>query len=206
MEDLRRVMATFPTGVTVLTTGGATPQGMTANAFTSVSLDPPLVLCCVSLEARLYEAVTDTGTFGVSLLSAGQEDAARHFADRSRRDGVAQFSGHGWELGPRTGVPLLTGATGWLECAVERYYPGGDHAILLGRVVTALPGAGSEALLFVHGELCAGPPRESWGTEEAKTDRKASPDAVTERDADSGRSPAPTINAHSWLSKQTSAP
>lgn len=206
MAGLRGVMSRFATGVTVLTVGGDAPHGMTANAFTSVSLDPPLVLCCVSLSARLYGAVTGTGTFGVSLLAAGQEGAARHFADKTRPDGPAQFSGFGWAPGPRTGAPLLSGSLGWLECEVERCYPGGDHAILLGRVVTALPGTGSEALLFVHGELRAASPRGTRAPGGPKTDRKVAPEAVTERDALSGRSPAPVISAHSWVSKQESAP
>lgn len=206
MGGLRRVMSRFATGVTVLTAGGGVPQGMTANAFTSVSLEPPLVLCCLSLDARLREAVAATGAFGVSLLSADQEDAARYFADRSRPDGVAQFSAYGWEPGPRTGAPLLSGSLGWLECEVERSYPGGDHVILLGRVVTALQGTGSEALLFVHGELRTVSPRGARAPDGEKTDRYVSPEAVTERDADSGRSPAPIISAHNWVSKQASAP
>ncbi|WP_159941970.1 MULTISPECIES: flavin reductase family protein [unclassified Nocardiopsis] len=158
MDGLRRVMSRFATGVTVVTTGGSTPHGMTANAFTSVSLDPPLVLCCVSLTARLHAAVVGTGSFGVSLLAADQEDAARHFADGSRPEGRAQFDGYDWRPGPRTGAPLLSGALGWLECEVEHRYPGGDHAILLGRVLTALRGSRTEALLFADGALRAAPP------------------------------------------------
>lgn len=163
MGGLRRVMSRFATGVTVLTVGGATPHGMTANAFTSVSLDPPLVLCCVSWSARLYKATADTGTFGVSLLAADQGDVARHFADGSRPEGAAQFAGYGWSPGPETGAPLLSGALGWLECEVERRYPGGDHAILLGRVATALPGAEADALLFLGGALRAAPSSPSAG-------------------------------------------
>lgn len=150
MADLRRVMSTFATGVTVLTVGGGNPNGMTANAFCSVSLDPPLVLCCVSRTARLHKAVSVERNFAVSVLSAEQEDTARHFADRSRPYGWAQFAPVGWAPGPHTGAPLITGALSWLECEVAEEVAAGDHSVFVGRVLEAVSGDEGSALLF-HG-------------------------------------------------------
>ncbi|MBQ1080579.1 flavin reductase family protein [Nocardiopsis sp. B62] len=151
MADLRRVMSTFATGVTVLTVGGENPHGMTANAFCSVSLDPPLVLCCVARTARLHKAVSVEGRFAVSVLSADQEDAARHFADRSRPHGWAQFAPVGWVPGLHTGAPLITGSLAWLECEVTEEVVAGDHSVFVGRVLEAASGSEDAALLFHRG-------------------------------------------------------
>lgn len=151
MEDLRKVMATFATGVTVLTVGGGAPQGMTANAFCSVSLDPPLVLCCVTRTARLHEALSTEGHFAVSILSSEQEDAARHFANRSRPHGREQFDSVPWIPGPRTGAPLIAEALAWLECEVVERVVAGDHTVFIGRVTDAGTGDRRGALLFHAG-------------------------------------------------------
>lgn len=150
MVDLRRVMSAFATGVMVLTVGGGDPNGMTANAFCSVSLDPPLVLCCVSHTARAHKAVSSEGNFAVSFLCAEQETVARHFANRSRPHGWAQFASVGWVPGPHTGAPLLNGALAWLECEVVEKIVAGDHSVFIGRVLDAVSGSGRSALLF-HG-------------------------------------------------------
>lgn len=146
---LREVMAQFATGVTVLTAHGEKGHGMTANAFTSVSLDPPMVLCCVAHTARMHDAILGAGGFGVSVLSAEQEDVARYFTNRSRPVGMAQFEQVDWFPGRHTGAPLLAGSLAWLECDIAEVYAGGDHSIFLGTVVSASRGGG-DALLF-HG-------------------------------------------------------
>ncbi|EHR52750.1 DIM6/NTAB family protein [Saccharomonospora marina XMU15] len=146
--SFREVMAQFATGVTVLTVGGEHGHGMTANAFASVSLNPPLALCCVARRARLHEAILSTRGYGISLLAAGQRRLARHFSDRSRPRGMTQFDGVSWTPGPRTGAPLLAGALGWLECDLVEVYPGGDHSIFLGQVLNSSRGPGREPLLF----------------------------------------------------------
>jgi len=86
---MRNVCGLFATGITVITAGGDMPHSMTANAFTSVSLDPPLVLVCVDRDARLHESILAAKSFAVSVLGAGQADLAKHFADRSRPAGLA---------------------------------------------------------------------------------------------------------------------
>ncbi|WP_424923279.1 flavin reductase family protein [Amycolatopsis arida] len=151
--SLREVMAQFATGVTVLTAGGRDGHGMTANAFSSVSLDPPLVLCCVSRAARMHEAIMAAQSFAVSILGAEQQELARYFADWKRPRGRAQFDAVDWQRGPRTGAPLLTGALAWLECELVKVYAGGDHSIFLGEVLDCSRGTGPEALLFFGGDF-----------------------------------------------------
>jgi flavin reductase (DIM6/NTAB) family NADH-FMN oxidoreductase RutF len=149
---LRQVMALFATGVTVLTAGGDRGHGMTANAFSSVSLSPPMALCCVSRAARMHDAILTTRSFAVSILGADQRELARYFADRRRPRGSAQFDSIDCRPGPRTGAPLLAGALAWLECDLAEVHEGGDHSIFLGEVVSASRGAGTRALLFFGGE------------------------------------------------------
>lgn len=148
---LRPVMAQFATGITVLTAGGSHAHGMTANAFSSLSLDPPMVLCCVSRAARMHTAVLAAGSFAVSVLGADQQDAARHFADWRRPAGMAQFDAVRWRPGPATGAPLLDGSLAWLECALHRVHEGGDHSIFVGEVVSCGRGADADALVFFGG-------------------------------------------------------
>jgi flavin reductase (DIM6/NTAB) family NADH-FMN oxidoreductase RutF len=153
---LREAMGQFATGITVLTAAGEHCHGMTANAFTSVSLDPPLVLCCVARTARMHSAISSARCFGISMLGADQQDLARYFADRRRPDGPAQFDVVDWLPGPNTGAPLLSGALAWLECELTNSYDGGDHSIFVGRVLSACRGTGSNALVFYGGAFHRG--------------------------------------------------
>ena len=137
---LREVMARFATGITVLTVCGPHGHGMTANAFSSLSLDPPLVLCCVARAARMHTAITSAGTFAVSMLGADQRDLAKYFADWWRPGGLAQFDCVEWTEGACTGAPLLDGALAWLECKVTNTFDGGDHSIFVGEVLAASRG------------------------------------------------------------------
>jgi flavin reductase (DIM6/NTAB) family NADH-FMN oxidoreductase RutF len=146
-------MGLFATGVTVVTANAQPPHGMTANAFTSVSKQPPLVLVCVDREAVMHERIQSAATFGVSVLSAGQEHLARYFADRLRPNGAAQFAPVEWSPGPLTGAPLLRGALAWLECGLTDAYVVGDHSIFIGSVLGLSRGAGQDALLFYGGQF-----------------------------------------------------
>ncbi|GGY84640.1 flavin reductase family protein [Streptomyces omiyaensis] len=149
--SLREVMARFATGVTVLSVGGENIHGMTANAFTSVSLDPPTVLCCVAHSAVMHDAIRSAGHFGVSIMGADQEHLARFFADKKRPLGPAQFTGVDWAPGPRTGAPLLSGALAWLECELSTSYDIGDHSIFVGDVVGTGRSGDTDGLLFFGG-------------------------------------------------------
>jgi flavin reductase (DIM6/NTAB) family NADH-FMN oxidoreductase RutF len=128
-------MARFPTGVMVMTTTvGGVPHGMTANAVTSVSLDPLLVLVCVSREAVMAALVERTRVFALSLLSRDQQHLSEHFADPERSVGIPGFADVPTSTAV-TGAPLLAGAIAHIDCEVEALHPGGDHVIVVGRVV-----------------------------------------------------------------------
>ncbi len=149
---MREAMSLFATGVTVLTAAGETGHGMTANAFSSLSLVPPMVLCCVSRGARMHEAIVQTGAFAVSILGADQKELARYFADRRRPSGAVQFGPVGCQTGPVTGAPIINGALAWVECSLVETHEGGDHSIFIGSVLNAHRGRGTRALSFFGGE------------------------------------------------------
>jgi len=136
-EALRQVMGTFISGVTVVTTlWQGIAHAMTATAFSSLSLDPPLVLVCVSKTSRFHSAVLNSGNWAVSLLKHDQEPIARHFSHKGR-DLRTQFDQVAHTPAPVSGAPLIAGAHNWLECETYATYDGGDHTIVLGLVVRA---------------------------------------------------------------------
>ncbi|WP_137992758.1 flavin reductase family protein [Streptomyces vilmorinianum] len=146
-------MSRFASGVVVLSVGEPNVHAMTANAFGSVSLDPPLVHCCVAHTAVMHEKITRSRSFGVSILGASQETLARYFADKARPLGMAQFDGVAWNPGPLTGAPLLPGALAWMECKLVESYVAGDHSLFVGEVLSSATGDGDEALLFYAGQF-----------------------------------------------------
>ena len=150
---LRRAFGAFATGVTVVTVGGEKPHGMTANSFTSVSLDPPLVLVCVGRDAQTHRLISEAGCFAVSVLAGHQEKVARHFADHGRPAGIAQFDAVDWLPGRLTGAPLVDGALAGFECELWRSYDGGDHAIFVARLLSMDLAADGDALLFYRGRF-----------------------------------------------------
>ena len=165
---LRRVLGRFATGVTVVTAGRDTPCGMTANAFTAVSLDPPRILVCVDRSAAIYNTVLAEGSFGVSMLSARQEQVARYFADHSRPRGPEEFSVVEWSPGPATGAPILHGTVAWLDCSLVTSHDGGDHEIFIGSVEASGFGLADDALVFYCGtfhqpRLSRSRTIEGWG-------------------------------------------
>lgn len=149
-EAFRRVMGHFATGVTVVASrrGGREPVGLTVNAFTSVSLEPPLVLVCLHKEAQAHDPLLESGHFGVSFLGSNQEELALRFSRSQVED---RFAGVDVVEGP-LGSPLISGALAWLECAVREVHPGGDHSIIVGEVVDCGVGMG-DPLLFFRGRL-----------------------------------------------------
>ncbi|MFD1832765.1 MULTISPECIES: flavin reductase family protein [Streptomyces] len=150
---LRRALGAFATGVTVVTVGGASPHGMTANSFTSVSLDPALVLVCVGRDTVMHGVLAGTDTFSVSVLAAGQEDVARYFASRSRPMGAVQFDAVDWLPGRAADAPLIAGAAAHFECAKWRVYDGGDHTICVGEVLALDEAPPGEPLVFHRGRF-----------------------------------------------------
>ena len=124
----RTALGRFSTGVTVVTAAvNDGVHGMTANAFTSVSLDPPLILVSIGLQARMHGHLLQGTRFGVSVLSQDQVLHAWHFAGRPQEGWQPVFS---W----RNEVPLVADALAHFACTVETAYPGGDHTLFLGRV------------------------------------------------------------------------
>ncbi|MFE4515786.1 flavin reductase family protein [Kitasatospora sp. NPDC056783] len=152
---LRGVLGRFATGVTVLTAGRDTPSGMTANSFTSVSLEPAQVLVCVVGSAAVHQAVLAEEAFAVSVLARDQEWVARHFADHRRPRGAREFEGIDHVPGRHTGAPVLCRVHAWLECRLSAVHEGGDHTIFVGSVLGAGRSAGGDPLLF-HGGAFAG--------------------------------------------------
>ena len=150
--EYRAAVGLFATGITVVTARAAgLEHGMTLNAFTSVSLDPLLVLICVERDAVMHKVLEDSGSFALSVLASDQEPIARYFADSGRPAGAEQFAGIPHRIGEVTAAPLLDGALAWLECEVERTYDGGDHSIFLGRVAMVERGGVREPLLYFSG-------------------------------------------------------
>ncbi len=125
--SLRRVVGLYPTGVAVLAglVGGA-PVGLTANSFTSVSLDPPLVSVCVAHTSTTWPQLRDLPRIGVSILAGGQETVGRQLATR----GVDRFAGLPWRQ-TSDGAVLLDGVSGWLEVSIEQQVRAGDHDIVV---------------------------------------------------------------------------
>jgi flavin reductase len=151
--DYRRIIGQFATGVTVVTTRvEGTIHGMTANAFTSVSLDPMMVLVCVNLEAGLHELLPQSRTFAVNVLSEDQEHLSRWFASKRRSEGYSQFDGIQWLPSPVTGSPLLKGGLVYLDCEVADILKGGDHSIFLGAVRDLGHLGGNAPLLWYQGD------------------------------------------------------
>jgi flavin reductase len=152
-RQLRRILGTFATGVTVVTVGGAYPHGMTANAFTSVSLRPPLVLVCINHDARMHQALAHSDTFALSVLATHQDGIARYFSDEQRPEGLAQFASVTWSRGVATGAPLIDGALAWFECLRHEVHRGGDHSIFVGRLVSVQRRDGGQPLVFYDGQF-----------------------------------------------------
>jgi 3-hydroxy-9,10-secoandrosta-1,3,5(10)-triene-9,17-dione monooxygenase reductase component len=147
-DEFRRAMGLVPTAVTVITAPGADgPSGATANAVTSLSLEPPLMLAALDRGSRTLAAVRAVGAFGVSVLAAGQADLAVRFATKDPHP--VKWDGVDW--GKLAGVPAIAGATVSLACELRDLLDGGDHAILTGHVRAIDATAGAEPLVFSRG-------------------------------------------------------
>lgn len=150
-SGFRRILGQFATGVTVVTMVDAKGQlsGFTASSFSSVSLDPPLVLVCVSYEARSYEHLRDQQAFTVHILDGDQRRVARQFAT----PGLDRSAVCDWHVSER-GFAILSKFHAALECRLYREYDGGDHAIILGRVERLYTDdSGTDPLICYKGQL-----------------------------------------------------
>ncbi len=149
-KEFRSTVGAFATGVTVVTTRGEEhAYGMTANAFSSVSLDPPLILVCVINPSEGAEHISTNGVFAVNILSVNQEPLSRYFASRDRPRGRDAFA----EVDHRfaaSGSPILEGSAAFLDCRLHATHEAGDHLIFIGEVLELEVSDGHEPLLF-HG-------------------------------------------------------
>lgn len=132
-DELRRAFGSFMTGVTVVTTSDAdsTPIGFTANSFTSVSMDPPLLLVCLGRQVMSFDVFCTTSHFAVSILSEGQEAISNNFASGPEN----RFSHVDWHKDPH-GSPIIGGACATFSCRVHDRVEAGDHMIMIGEIIT----------------------------------------------------------------------
>ncbi len=132
VKAFRSALGTFLTGITVVTTVDAEdiPRGFTANSFTSVSLEPPLVLVCIGKGASTYEAFQSAGHFCINILSEEQKNISSRFSSRT----AERFSTVNWLPGA-CGSPVLQDVSAWFECKMHQQVDAGDHLVLIGRVV-----------------------------------------------------------------------
>jgi len=146
----RKVMGHFVSGVTVVTggSGGVEPFGLTASSFTSVSLDPLLVLVSVGHTSATLPLLVEAGAFAVNVLSESQQEVAYRFAGTDRG---GRFDGLTWSPGPATGSPLLSGSLAWMECRIWRSVAAGDHDLLIGEVLGCESSPGGPLVYFRGG-------------------------------------------------------
>ncbi|MEV2250875.1 flavin reductase family protein [Streptomyces sp. NPDC050147] len=149
---LRKVLRGLATGVTVVAADSANgPVGVAINSFTSVSLEPPLVLFCISRTSRSWPAIRAAGRFAVSFLTEDQEHVARRFC----ASGVDRFTGQDI-VTAATEAPILAEAAGYVDCLLSRSIEAGDHHVVLGHVVAAGILNDSRPLVFTQGTYRSG--------------------------------------------------
>jgi flavin reductase (DIM6/NTAB) family NADH-FMN oxidoreductase RutF len=147
-REIRNIMGHFATGVTIVTTrdSAGSPFGLTVNSFTSLSLNPPLVVVCIDKAAQCYSCFEESKVFAVNVLSEDQEELSSRFATK----GIEKFGEIKWHRGENN-VPLLDGSIGTIECKIVNSYEGGDHTIYLGEIVSA-NATEDRPLLFFKGK------------------------------------------------------
>ncbi|CAA7623668.1 Flavin-dependent monooxygenase, reductase subunit HsaB [Candidatus Terasakiella magnetica] len=156
-RSFRKALGCFASGVTVVTTlipGSNDPVGVTVSAFSSLSLDPPLVLFCLGNQTSSLESFKSFGHFAINILSEHQRDMSIRFASRNED----KWQGVNWTKGA-SGVPLLGGCLASLECSLSQVVDGGDHKIFIGKVERITHQEGGSPLIYFRGSyLELGPP------------------------------------------------
>ena len=147
-NQFRTALSRFASGVTVVTTldGEGRPLGITVSAFSSLSLEPPLVLVCIDRDAYVHDAFQASGVFVVNILGADQEELSRLFASRE----PDKFQRVGYSPG-LDGAPVLADTLATLECRLRHAYEGGDHTIFVGEVEHTNVRADAQPLLYYRG-------------------------------------------------------
>lgn len=160
-RQFRGSLAQYATGVTIITTNaGGSLAGVTANSFSSLSLDPPLVLWSIARTSRSFDAFSSARHFAINVLGADQVGVSQHFSSKE----TDKFAGSAWHPG-RNGVPLIDGAIATFECSVEAVHDGGDHVIIVGRVDHYAWYRG-EPLVFAQGRYSIASEHPDYGKKE----------------------------------------
>jgi 3-hydroxy-9,10-secoandrosta-1,3,5(10)-triene-9,17-dione monooxygenase reductase component len=155
-RQFRDVLGRFASGVTVVTAvSNGEPVGMTCQSFSSVSLDPPLVLFVPARTSRAWPLMQRVGRFCVNFLAADQAEVSNTMASR----GTDKFAGVAWTPTEQTGSPLLDGVLGYVDCAIHAVHEAGDHFIVIGRVLELGEAHDREPLLFFQGQYRTIDPR-----------------------------------------------
>jgi 3-hydroxy-9,10-secoandrosta-1,3,5(10)-triene-9,17-dione monooxygenase reductase component len=152
----RDVLGRFASGVTVVTAiSGGAPVGLTCQSFSSVSLNPPLVVFIPSKSSRAWPAIQRSGRFCVNFLAEGQAELSNQMASR----GADKFAGISWVPSEQTGSPVLDGTLGYVDCRIHAVHEAGDHYVVIGRVLDlGMPDAEADAekpLLFFEGKYAS---------------------------------------------------
>ncbi len=149
--EFRKVMSTFATGVTLVTTrAGEVIHGLTANAFCSLSLDPPLVLVCVDKQAQSHNLIIEGRCFAINILNANQQALAERFS-QNHLEGKERFAGAAYHQA-ETGAPILENVLSWLDCKLVAAHEGGDHTIFVGEAVALGNGEEAAPLLYFRSQ------------------------------------------------------
>lgn len=152
-KAFRQLLGRFATGVVVITADWeGRAYGMTVNSFTSVSLEPPLVLFCAVPRGETLRAIRQSTHFGVNILAQGQKELALRFAGMTPIGEEDRFLGTEYRPASGSSSPWIEGCLGWLDCSLEQTLEAGDHLILLARVLAIEEGSGAPPLLFFRGQ------------------------------------------------------
>jgi 3-hydroxy-9,10-secoandrosta-1,3,5(10)-triene-9,17-dione monooxygenase reductase component len=148
-RQFRDVLGRFASGVTVVTAiSGGAPVGLTCQSFSSVSLNPPLVLFIPARTSRAWPSIQRAGRFCVNFLAADQAELSNTMASR----GVDKFVDVGWSPSDATGSPILDGTLAHLDCTIHSVHEAGDHYVVIGRVLDLASTEGDDPLLFFQGK------------------------------------------------------
>ena len=161
-DRFRQVLGHFCTGVTVVTAvDGGEPVGFACQAFTALSLNPPLVLFCPGRRSTAWRRIERAGHFCVNVLAEGQAELSRVFGT----SGADKFAGVSWSPSP-AGAPILDGVLTWVDCGVEAVHEAGDHYVVIGRVTALGPYRDDRPLLFYRGRYTGTAPSAPSGPPE----------------------------------------
>ena len=146
-DDFKNALASWASGVSVVTTNqDGMLYGLTVSSFSSLSMDPPLVLVCLNKANRLPEMIETSGGFAVSILARTQEEASNYFASRGREPTQEFTEVEGFWT--ESGIPVVEGAAAWIVCELHQRLDQGDHIIVVGKVLEAVSHDDREPLLY----------------------------------------------------------